>query len=230
MNILITGVSSGIGWELVVSLVGKGHRVFGLARREKLLEKLQKQVGKEYFDYISVDIGSPLAWSKVISKMDRQNFVPEVIIFNAAIFEDDLHPNFNFALLEQHFQINFYSVMKGVEILLKKLDSAHFIAISTIARLRGSSIEGVGYSSSKAALSIAFEAFYQRYKNSSFEFTTVSLGPVKGGMSPFKSSAPFQLSLDQVVIGVEEAITEKAPAYYYPYWAFFAPRYPAAAV
>jgi len=49
MKILITGASSGIGRELAKQLVKDGHVVWGVARRENLLNDLKKELGDLFF-------------------------------------------------------------------------------------------------------------------------------------------------------------------------------------
>ena len=44
MNICITGVSKGVGKELVKELVQKGHFVWGAARSEEGLKNLEQEI------------------------------------------------------------------------------------------------------------------------------------------------------------------------------------------
>lgn len=214
MDILVTGVSSGIGLILTKQLCLQGHRVFGLARREKLLKEIKLELGSENFQFLPIDISAPHAWNKICDWLKREKSNLSVVIFNAGILEQDLNPNLNYQSLLKMHQVNFLSVMEGLESILNSSKKCHFIAISSIAALRGSSIEGVGYSSSKVSLSIAFEAFYQKFKNSHvFQFSLIYLGPVAGGMSPFKHQTPFQISQKKAVELIEKAIREKGFEY-----------------
>ena len=212
MNIVVTGASSGIGKELAKVLVKNGNRVFGLARRKGVREK---------FEYLAVDISDKFAWRTIKTRLKKIKFSPDAVIFNAAILENDLDPRLSYQITEKIHRINFLSVIKGVEELMQGSKSCHFIAISSTAALRGSSVESLGYSSSKAALSLAFEALYQKFKGSKFKFSIVYFGPVRGGMSPFKRSSPFQLEMNEAVNAICKALKERAPAYYYPWWIFF---------
>lgn len=210
MDILITGVSSGIGLKLTKQLVGRGHRVFGIARREQLLVDLKLEIASENFQFLSVDISKTDAWDKISDWLKKKKSNLEVVIFNAGVLEQDLNPTLNYHSLAKTHQINFLSVMEGLAYLFKISRKCHFIAISSIAALRGSSVEGVGYASSKSALSIAFEAFFQKFKNSqNYHFSLIYFGPVAGGMSPFKSKTPFQINQDRAAWLIEKVIKEK---------------------
>lgn len=203
MNILVTGASSGIGMKLCKALIYDGDRVFGVARR---------RVAGEKFKYLSIDFSKESAWQKLIRSLKRDKFTPDVVVFNAAVLKGDL---------KEVLKVNFLSIIEGVEELMKNFKSCHFIAISSTAALRGSGVELLGYASSKAALSIAFESLYQKFKKSKYKFSLVYFGPVRGGMSPFKDKTPFQLSLEQAVLTIKKAIREKSPAYYNPWWVFY---------
>lgn len=223
-KILITGISSGIGRELIKKLIGDGHSVFGLARRKALLATLEKEVGKpKKLKTLALDVSAPRSIEKLLEILRKEKFVPGVVIFNAAILENDLAPEFNPAKTRKMFSINFFSVMDYLRYLLPFVQKkTHFIAVSSVAALRGSSVEGIGYAASKAALSTAFEAFHQKYKkDGSYHFTNVYFGPVRTGMSPFVVNTPFQLKTEDAVSLIIKAIEEKKPAYYAPFILFF---------
>ncbi len=54
-NVLVTGVSSGIGRILTKKLIDQGFRVWGIARREDLLKSLKKELRSKNFFYLVVD-------------------------------------------------------------------------------------------------------------------------------------------------------------------------------
>ena len=55
-NVLITGVSSGIGKALTKLLLTKGFRVWGIARRKELLLELKKELHSDKFIFTAADI------------------------------------------------------------------------------------------------------------------------------------------------------------------------------
>lgn len=52
MNVLITGVSSGIGYEVARMLVKKGHRVFGTVRKEEDAIGVKREIGSGFHPLI----------------------------------------------------------------------------------------------------------------------------------------------------------------------------------
>jgi len=218
---LITGTSSGIGKALAKSLVSQGNLVWGVARRRELLSGLKKELGNSpKFIFSAIDISQPKSWSKLIALMRRQRFVPDVVIFNAAITMCDFEKKFESAITKKIFAINFMGILEGVESLLGYLKKgSQLIAISSSSSLKGSRVEGVGYAASKAALSIAFESLYLRFKDK-YLFKTIYLGPVASGMGPFRKNVPFCISEEGVVQRIMQAVDGDRPIYHYP-WPLF---------
>lgn len=222
MKILITGVSSGLGRELAKKLVMEGHQVWGIARREELLSSLEKELGSKNFHFSIVDLIRIDAWDMVFFQTRKKKFVPDVVIFNAAVFSQADTGSFTLEVIQKTHQTNFISTVAGVEKLMTVFPKhdIHFILISSSSALKGSAKEGIAYASSKAAVSIAFESFYQRYKGSKFTFTTVSLGPIRGGMNPRQDKRFGPNSLESAIEIIRHAILEKKPLYERPVYLF----------
>lgn len=217
MNILITGVSSGIGRELSKKMILDGYTVLGLARRINLLKNLYDEINLPRFMYKQMDLESLDNWDKLISFFKRSSFRPDVVVFNAGIYNNDLKEGIDYSAFEKMIKVNFLSVIKGVEVMMKKYNhNIHFIAISSTSAFKGLSKEGVGYAASKLALSVAFESLYQKYHGSEVKFTTVFLGPVKTNMHRFSKDTPFMLTEKQAADCIRRAIKEQKPFYYHP--------------
>lgn len=216
-KLLITGVSSGIGKALTKRLVEEGNFVWGIARRGYLLKQLQKEVVNDSrFIYSQFDIAPEGSWDKLIKQMKRKKFIPDVVIFNAAINNNDLLPFPALEITKKIFNVNFFSVIEGVKALIKVAKpGAQFIAISSLSALKGSGIEGIGYPASKAALSIAFESLHRKFGDR-YRFKTIYFGPVASGMGPFKKALPIILSEEQAVDVIIRAINSNKILYYAP--------------
>jgi len=215
-KILITGVSSGIGKALTIKLVKNGNMVWGVARRKELLLELSKslQAASNFF-YSGMDVSEIDSWKRLISFMSRKNFVPEIIIFSAAINFNDLNPPITTDLTRKMFEVNFFSILYGVENLLKYVRlKTQFVLLSTAAALKGS-VREMGYSASKAAISSVFEGLYQKYQKK-YLFKTVYLGPVATGMNPFRKSSLLTLSEKSAVEKIIAAVESEKILFFYP--------------
>ncbi|OJI09671.1 hypothetical protein COT69_00130 [candidate division WWE3 bacterium CG09_land_8_20_14_0_10_39_24] len=219
---LITGVSSGIGRVLTLRLVREGHTVWGIARRKDLLINLKEELGNtEKFIYTPLDISEDKIWGTFVCNMRKNDFTPNVVIFNAAISKNDLIKGLDVGLTEKIFDVNFFSILCGIRDLLSvSSNKMQFIAISSSSAFKGSGVEGIGYSASKAALSIAFESLHQKYVGK-HSFKVVFLGPVNFGMTPFKKGFPLSISVDTAVSGILKAVRGTRVLYFYPALLFY---------
>lgn len=222
-KVFITGVSSGIGRALTKELVKSGYSVWGVARRRKLLKDLQKEISPiSGFKYSSLDITGKNSWKKIIKKLKKESYFPDVIIFNAAILENDLSPKLNTSLTRKIFDNNFFSIIGGVESLLDTVrPGTQFILISSLSAFKGSGVEGIGYGASKAAISLAFETLHRKF-GKKYSFQTVYFGPIATGMGPFKKKLPIILSEKDAVLKIIHSMRTKTIILHHPWILFFA--------
>ena len=220
-KVLVVGASSGVGRALTERLVLNGYIVWGVARRMDLLSDTKKKLGSN-FCFSSCDVSEEKDWLKLVRALNGRKFIPQIVIFCAAILENDLSPEFDTKILKKIVSINFLGIIIGVEKLLKVVKpNAQFIAISSSSAFKGSGEEGIGYAASKAALSIAFESLYLKFKNK-IRFKTIFFGPIRTGMNPFIKQTPFVLSEKAAVDTVIAAISNNKVQYYSPWNVFFA--------
>lgn len=222
MKYFVTGVSSGIGKSLSYELVKQGNIVWGVARREKLLKSLNRELNDSpNFIYSTVDLSKELDIKKLFTELKKTNFIPDVVVLNAGIYENDLNQEFSYSIFKKIVTINWLSAMRLVEYFLNVMKpGSQFIAVSSLSAFRGNPNEGVGYSSSKAALSNSFESLYLKYKKRGIAFTTVYFGPIDTPMNRLKNNKRFLSSSDDAAKQILEAIKERKSTYYYPAYMF----------
>lgn len=83
-NVLITGVSRGLGQAMVMEFAAAGHTVYGCARSTKSVVDLRNRFGQPHrFDVVDVSHdGVVQAWAESIL---QSGFVPELLLNNAAV-------------------------------------------------------------------------------------------------------------------------------------------------
>jgi NAD(P)-dependent dehydrogenase (short-subunit alcohol dehydrogenase family) len=83
-NILITGVSRGLGRAMAEAFIARGHRVWGCARNAQAVEELRRRWPEPHsFEVVDVSRdGEVKAWSE---KAAAAGFVPDLIVNNAAL-------------------------------------------------------------------------------------------------------------------------------------------------
>ncbi len=184
MKIFITGVSSGIGKELVAQLTKSGHRVWGIARREELLRELQKSAG-DSFSYSVADVVKREDMNRVLGDMQSKDFVPDAVIFNAGVLKNDSDPDFSDASFNEMMEVNCGSVAMWCVAMIPAFKSAgtEYLAISSMSAFRPSNMSA-GYAASKAALSMLFRGLRLRYAKENIAFKLVYFGPIATDMVP----------------------------------------------
>ena len=179
-RILVTGVSRGIGRELVVALVKMGHQVHGISRNDAALDELKDQLAGEVgaFHPLQFDIGG-LNLGALPDLLDIDEL--DVLINNAGSLINKPFENISRSELGEVYAINlqapFFLIQKLLP-LLKRSTSAHVINIGSMGGVNGTAkFSGLSaYSSSKGALSILTECLAEEYKDSGIHFNCLALG------------------------------------------------------
>ncbi|HOW25010.1 MAG TPA: SDR family oxidoreductase [Bacteroidales bacterium] len=88
-NALITGASSGIGYELARHFARKGHHVILVARQEEKLAQVADELRKRYqidAQIISIDLSQPHAADEIFRWTREKSFTVDYLINNAGFY------------------------------------------------------------------------------------------------------------------------------------------------
>ena len=227
MKVFITGVSSGVGEALAGQLVGAGHTVWGVALREELLRKIQSELGADKFLFAKCDVGNENEVENTLKLMRAANFLPDVVVLNAAVLFQDVNFPYQHSLFKQALAVNVFGSLIWVDKFLPdflKRGSGSFIAISSISAYLLNA-DSISYSVSKAALSMAFNGLRTRYWKDKIKFSVVYFGPIATDLIPSwsfengKPRYPFVLSRKKAAEKVIKVINSKAGDYWFPFFA-----------
>jgi NAD(P)-dependent dehydrogenase (short-subunit alcohol dehydrogenase family) len=190
MNIIITGASSGVGFEAVIELILTGkHKVIALARSQDKLERLL-----EIANNLNPDCSLyAIAFDVVHDDYDSlQQFVAanfdnrvDVLINNAGVLI-----NKPFAeLLETDFiemlQSNFIGHVRIIQALYQLMPAgSHIVNIGSMGGFQGSAkFPGLSaYSASKAALHTLTECLAQEFNENGIKVNCLALGSAQTEM------------------------------------------------
>jgi NAD(P)-dependent dehydrogenase (short-subunit alcohol dehydrogenase family) len=190
MNIIITGASSGVGFEAVLELIlTNKHKVIALARSEKKLGRLleiAQGLNPECvlypvaFDIVHDDYHDLVQF--INSRFDRQ---VDILINNAGIL---INKPFT-ELLETDFvemlQSNFIGHIRIIQNLLPLMPAgSHILNIGSMGGFQGSAkFPGLAaYSSSKAALHTLTECLAQELVEQQIKVNCLALGSAQTEM------------------------------------------------
>ena len=178
-NIIITGTSSGIGFELVNIFSKKNHRVLALSRDNSKLRGLKLDgVDALDFDLNHDDYGKINEFLNKVEKID-------ILINNAGYL---VNKPFNETTLEDFkmvYSTNVFSVAMLIKNTIDFMESgSNILNISSVGGIQGSvKFPGLSaYSSSKGALNILTEMLAEEYKNRGIHFNSLALGSVQTKM------------------------------------------------
>jgi short-subunit dehydrogenase len=180
-NVIITGTSRGIGFELIKQFSNSGFNVLSLSRNINNAEQLNLQ----NTSFLSFDITKEedhLLVNKFISKNWKS---VDILINNAGLL---INKNFQETSLEDFnnvYNTNVFGVARLIQICLPFMqENGQVINISSIGGVQGSvKFPGLSaYSSSKGALITLTEMLAEEYKELKINFNVLALGAVQTEM------------------------------------------------
>lgn len=179
-NIIITGTSRGIGYELALQFANAGHQVLAISRKspQTLIEHsnitcLSIDLAKES-DLVIVEGFLSATWKKV-----------DIIIHNAGSLINKPFAQTTRQDFENVYKVNVFGVANLTRTCLPYLQKgSHVVSISSIGGIQGSvKFAGLSaYSSSKGALITLSELLAEEYKEQGIVFNVLALGAVNTEM------------------------------------------------
>ena len=191
MNIIVTGASQGIGYEVVkqLSLNGK-HNILAIARNKQKLEKLKSEIGalntKSNIHILVLDISKEESIQSIYKYTQQQFSTIDVLINNAGYLINKPFAAVSKKDVQQIFDVNLFSVINLIQELLPIMGKpqTHIVNIGSIGGLQGSpKFSGLSiYSASKAALANLTECLAEEFKSQYIYFNCLALGAVQTEM------------------------------------------------
>jgi len=156
MNVLITGISKGLGLKTTESLLKNGWTVYGISRSktDELSELLLKYPDK--LTWLQYDLCDVENMRQIIFKdWIGLNTPIHGLINNAALAYDDIVTNLNFDSLEKMYRVNVFTPMMLTKFVIRQMllhqtmgSILHISSISVHTGYKGLSM----YASTKGAL------------------------------------------------------------------------------
>ena len=184
---LVTGASSGIGWELAKQLAAEGCKVGAAARRADPLDELAAHITAAGGEAVAVpcDVGDRAQVEAAFARV-RARFGPiDLVVANAGVGRPTLRDPVNMAEIEETFRINLMGVVYTVSAALPEMlarKSGHLVAVSSLAGYRGLPAEAA-YCASKAAVNTYMDALRIHLRGTGVRVTTICPGFVKTPMT-----------------------------------------------
>jgi short-subunit dehydrogenase len=192
MNIIVTGASRGIGYELVKQFSGNSlNTIFALARSSDKLEKLKKEClaihPSSKVIPILCDLNNADDLNSAIEKIKIKCDHIDILINNAGALVNKPFREITEKDLSYVYTVNVFSVFKLIQVILPILNQkerSHVINISSMGGFQGTvKFAGLSaYSSGKAAVACLTECLAEEFKEMNTSFNCLALGAAQTEM------------------------------------------------
>jgi NAD(P)-dependent dehydrogenase (short-subunit alcohol dehydrogenase family) len=207
MNIIITGASSGIGYQTALRLSRKEHnKVFVLSRNEEGLNRLVELSKSEQAAGVIIPLVIDIAANNFKELIDllQANHIDhvDVLIHNAGQLITAPFESLKLEDWQTVYRTNVFAVAMLTQALMPLMGGkrhTHIIGISSIGGVQGSlKFPGLSaYSSSKGAMLILLECLAEEFKGRNIDVNCLALGAVQTEMLS-KAFPGYQAPLDAV--------------------------------
>jgi len=208
-NIIITGVSRGIGLELV-KILSKKHNILAISRNIKPVENVKNVKA------LALDITQANYLKKVVAYVENHWGNVDIIIHNAGKLINKPFRETDSKDFFDIYQVNVFAVAELTRLMLPYLKKgSHVLTISSMGGIQGSSkFPGLSaYSSSKGAVITLTELLAEEYKDEGVAFNALALGAVQTEM------------LEEAFPGYQAPTTANSMAGYIADFALFGSKY-----
>ena len=180
-NVVITGTSRGIGFELAKLFANNNHNVLALSRNTKPLEI----VNHKNIKVLSVDISDNSDLEKVSSFIKNNWKQVDILINNAGKLINKPFTELSSDDFLEVYKVNVFGVAEITKNLIPFLQKgSHVVTISSMGGIQGSmKFPGLAaYSSAKGAVITLSELLAEEYKEQHIAFNVLALGAVQTEM------------------------------------------------
>lgn len=179
-NIIITGTSRGIGYELALLFANAGHQVLAISRKTP-----QALIENKNITCLSVDLSIEEDLAKIENFLSSAWKQVDAIVHNAGALLLKPFSETSTQDFEKIYKVNVFGVASLTRISLPYLkQGSHVVTISSMGGIQGSmKFAGLSaYSSSKGAVITLSELLSEEYKERGISFNVLALGSVQTEM------------------------------------------------
>ena len=180
-NIIITGTSRGIGFEMAKQFSAQGHQVLALSRNDGPIS----EASLSNCSSLSFDIASTEDTGKVKHFIESHWKHVDVLINNSGFLVNKPFLELTPQDIEQSYNVNVIGVMQLIQAVVPFMNNeGHIVNISSMGGILGSAkFAGLSaYSSSKGALITLTEVLAEEFKENGPSCNALALGAVQTEM------------------------------------------------
>ena len=182
-NVWITGASSGIGKALAIKFANEGWQVAASARRENLLQDLNKN-NSNIFAF-PLDVKDENKTKNIFQNIVQKFQTIDICVFCTGIHDPDSEKKLSSEKIREIMETNFFGTLNcimAVNKFFREKQKGHISIVSSVAGYRGLPAAS-GYCASKAALTSLAESLYFDFKIYNVRISLISPGFIKTPMT-----------------------------------------------
>ena len=179
-NIIITGTSRGIGYELALQFANEGNQVLAISRKTP-----QELIDNPNITCLSIDISVEDEMHQIDKFIASTGKNVDVIVHNAGCLVNKPFEQLTQSDFERVYKVNVFGVANLTRTCLPFMKKgSHVVSISSMGGIQGSmKFPGLAaYSSSKGAVITLSELLAEEYKEQGIAFNVLALGSVNTEM------------------------------------------------
>ncbi len=188
MNVIVTGASSGVGFELTRKLIAhKGvTKVLGIARRKERLDELMEFASSIERTDVFVPIAADVCDIPVKALKSHINKV-DVLVNNAGLLISKPFAELTDEDFKTTYEVNLFAPARLIRLLKPMMGgekASHVVNIGSMGGFQGASkFPGLSaYSSSKSAIAGLSECLAEEFKNDEIKVNCLAFGAVQTEM------------------------------------------------
>ena len=191
-KIWITGASSGIGRALAIKFSNEGWQVAASARRESLLNDLNKS--NPNIHAFALDVKDEKSVRNVFQNILQKFETLDICVFATGIHDPEAEKKLSSEKIREIMETNFFGTLNcimAVNSFFREKKDGHIAIVSSVAGYRGLPAAS-GYCASKAALTSLAESLYFDFKRKNVKVSLISPGFIKTPMTD-KNTFPMPM-------------------------------------
>ena len=220
--VLLTGASSGMGWDLALLLASYGAKLVLVARRAQKLEALAAEcteLGAEVL-VCAGDVSDRERMAAVAAEAQERFGFIDIAIANAGVGGLNPAPRFDLEIHERTFAINVLGTANTLAPFIRAMVEAgkgQLIGISSLAAFRGLPNAG-SYAPSKAAQARMLESWRVDLRPHGVAVSCIHPGFIVSPMTAHSEfQMPFMVPVRKSSILIARAIAKRRAVYLYPW-------------
>lgn len=183
---LITGASSGIGYELASVFAKNNHHLILVARSTSKLESLKAEIEKNYqvvAEVISIDLAKQNSAEELFGIVRKKNLAVDTLVNNAGFGDHSLFLTEDATKIEEMILLNILTLTKLTKLFLSDMVTNKYgkiLNVASTAAFQPGPLMTVYYATKAYVLSFT-EGLYEELQGTGVSVTALCPGPTQSG-------------------------------------------------